>query len=71
MPNSAKSSAGKKNNWKFDSQELLERKLVVYFVLHCSRKGSSEEALILKFIFLRMVINFDKIGFLVFTHAMK
>ena len=35
--NSAQSS-GKKNNWKRDSQELFERKLVVYFVLHYSRK---------------------------------
>ena len=35
--NSAQSS-GKKNNWKCDSKELFERKLVVYFVLHYSRK---------------------------------
>ena len=35
--NSAQSS-GKKNNWKCNSQELFERKLVVYFVLHYSRK---------------------------------
>ena len=27
-------SAGKENNWKCDSEELFERKLVVYFVLH-------------------------------------
>ena len=31
-------SLGKKNNWKCDSQELFERKVVVYFVLHYSRK---------------------------------
>ena len=31
-------SSGKKNNWKCESQELFERKLVVYFVLHYSRK---------------------------------
>ena len=36
--NSAQSS-GKNNNWKCDSQELFERKVVVYFVLHYSRKG--------------------------------
>ena len=35
--NSAQST-GKKDNWKCDSQELFERKLVVYFVLHYSRK---------------------------------
>ena len=34
-------------------------------------KGSSGKGLILKFILLRMVINFDTIGFLVFTHAMN
>ena len=28
-----------KNNWKCDSQELFERKLIDYFVLHYSRKG--------------------------------
>ena len=60
-----------KNNWKCDSQELFERKLVVYFVLHYSRKGSSGKDLILKFILLRMVINFDMIGFLVFTHSIE
>ena len=27
-----------KKNWKCDSEELLERKLVVYFALHYSRK---------------------------------
>ena len=55
-----------------DSQELFERKLVVnYFVLYYSRKSSSEEGLILKFILLHMVINFDIIGFLDFTHALK
>ena len=31
-------SSGKKNNWKCDSQELFERELVVYFLLHYSRK---------------------------------
>ena len=31
-------SAGKENNWKCDSEELFERKLVVHFVLHYSRK---------------------------------
>ena len=31
-------SSGKKNNWKCDNQELFERKLVVYFVLHYSKK---------------------------------
>ena len=31
-------SSGKKNYWKCNSQELFERKLVVYFVLHYSRK---------------------------------
>ena len=38
--NSAQSSGkkNKKNNWKCNSQELFERKLVVYFVLHYSRK---------------------------------
>ena len=35
--NSAQSS-GKKNNWKCDSQELFERKLVVCVVLHYSMK---------------------------------
>ena len=35
--NSAQSS-GKENNWKCDSQELFERKLVLYFVLHYSSK---------------------------------
>ena len=35
--NSAQSS-GKKSNWKCDSEELFERKLVVYFVLHYSRE---------------------------------
>ena len=34
--NSAQSSGEK--NWKCDSQELFDRKLVVYFVLHYSRK---------------------------------
>ena len=36
--NSAQSS-GKKNNWKCDSQDLFERKRVVHFVLHYSRKN--------------------------------
>ena len=27
-----------KKDWKSDNQELVERKLVVYFVLHYSRK---------------------------------
>ena len=54
-----------KNNWKCD------RKLVVYFVLHYSRRDSSEKGLILKVILFRMVINFDMIAFIVFTHAMK
>ena len=35
--NSAQSS-GKRKNWKCDSEELFERKLIVYFVLHYSRK---------------------------------
>ena len=30
-----------KNSWKCDSQELFERKLVVYFVLIIQGKGSS------------------------------
>ena len=34
--NSAQSSGREK--WKCDSEELLERKLVVYFVLHYSQK---------------------------------
>ena len=32
-------SSGKKNNWKCDNQELFERKLVDYFMLHYSRKS--------------------------------
>ena len=51
--------------------ELFERTLVVYFVLSYSRKGSSKKGLIPKFILLRMLINFDMIRFLVFTHTMK
>ena len=38
--NSAQSS-GKKNNWKCDSQELFERKLVVYLCFIIQGKGSS------------------------------
>ena len=45
----------------------VERKLLVYFVLYYSRKGSSEEGLILKSILLHMVIRFDIIGLLDFT----
>ena len=52
--NSAQSS-GKKNNWKCDSQELFETKLVVYFVLHYSRKRLIHgNGLILKFILLAL-----------------
>ena len=35
--NSAQSS-GKKKKWKCDSEDLFQRKLVVYFVLHYSQK---------------------------------
>ena len=34
--NSAQSSG--KKNWKCDSEQLFKRKLVIYFVLHYSRK---------------------------------
>ena len=61
-------SSGKKI---IGDQELLERMLVVYFVLSYSRKGSSEKGLIPKFILLCMLINFDMIRFLVFMHTMK
>ena len=53
--NSAQSS-GKKNNWKCDSQYIFERKLVVYFVLHYSRKIKGFLGKGLKFILLCMVI---------------
>ena len=36
--NSEQSSGKKKINWKCDSQELFERDLDVYFLLHYSRK---------------------------------
>ena len=37
------------HNWKCDSQELFERKLVDYFVHHYSRNGSSGKGLNLKY----------------------
>ena len=51
--NSAHSS-GKKNNWKCDSQEIFERKLVVNFLFHYSRKR----------FFMERVWQFDTIEFL-------
>ena len=53
---------------QFSGKKLIIGNVTVknYVKEHSSKKG-----LILKFISLRMVINFDMIGFLVFKHAMK
>ena len=61
--NSAQCS-GKKNHWKCNSQELFERKLVVYFVLHYFKeKVLHGNGLILKFSLLQYCAYLTRLSF--------
>ena len=60
--NSAQSS-GKENNWKCDSQELFERKLVVYFVSLFKEKVLRGYGLILKFSLLQYCAYLTRLSF--------